>query len=119
MDILNRLNKLNAIGKYLIIAFIVLNVVPVSFASAGLSAALISLCSMAKLVLGIGVMLMIILAGTIYAVGQILGAETRARAAVWATAMLTGAVIGIIIYIVTPVIISALLTGNSSVVIKC
>ncbi|MFH1447725.1 MAG: hypothetical protein ABIG39_02580, partial [Candidatus Micrarchaeota archaeon] len=38
-----------------------------------------------------------ILAGGIYAIGQVLGAETRARASVWATAMLVGGVIGLII----------------------
>ncbi|MBI5228254.1 hypothetical protein HY988_06705 [Candidatus Micrarchaeota archaeon] len=56
-------------------------------------------------------MLLIVLAGAIYAIGQILGAETRARATVWATAMLTGAVIGIIIYILAPVILIALVPG--------
>ncbi|MCX6778480.1 MAG: hypothetical protein NT157_06395, partial [Candidatus Micrarchaeota archaeon] len=33
----------------------------------------------------------------IYAIGQVLGSETRARATVWATAMLVGGIIGLII----------------------
>ncbi len=121
---LSYLNKVNSIGKYLIVAILALNLVSLSFAGGGgqtgISSALQSLCTMAKTVLGIGVMLMIILAGAIYAVGQMLGAETRARATVWATAMLTGAVIGVIIYLVTPVIVQALMSGAaSSVPISC
>lgn len=121
MNIIRNLNKINAIGKYLIVAFIIMNLIPAVSASTGLSNALMSLCGMAKTLLGIGVMLLIILAGTIYAIGQILGAETRARATVWATAMLTGAVIGIVIYIVTPVIVNALMSGNTnaSIAVSC
>ncbi len=117
---LSYLNKVNSIGKYLIVAVLALNFISLSFAQTGISTALVSLCSIAKTVLGIGVMLMIILAGAIYAIGQMLGAETRARATVWATAMLTGAVIGVIIYLVTPVIVNALLTGNAAgVTVNC
>ncbi len=121
MNIIRNLDKINAIGKYLILAFIIMNLVPAVSASSGLSNALVSLCGMAKTLLGIGVMLLIILAGSIYAIGQILGAETRARATVWATAMLTGAVIGIVIYIITPVIVNALMSGstNGSLAVSC
>jgi len=45
---------------------------------------------------------MIVLAGVIYAAGQMMGAETRARANVWATAALTGALIAILIYAIAP-----------------
>lgn len=106
---------MNSYGRYILVAVLALQLTSLAFAQSGLSNALMSLCNMAKTVLGIGAMLMIILAGLIYAVGQILGAETRARAAVWATAMLTGAVIGIIIYIVTPVVVNALLAGDAGV----
>lgn len=118
MNIIKYSNKINSIGKYLLIAVIALSLVSPVYASTGISSALESLCGIAKTVLGIGVMLMIILAGAIYAVGQMLGAETRARATVWATAMLTGAVIGILIYLVTPVIVSALI-GTGSVTVSC
>jgi hypothetical protein len=67
---------------------------------------------MAQQFLGIAVMVLIVFAGAIYAIGQILGAETRARAAVWATAMLTGAIIGIIIYVITPPLVSLLTAGT-------
>ncbi len=40
-------------------------------------------------------LLMFIVAGAIYAAGQVMGSETRARANVWATAMLVGGIIGL------------------------
>ncbi len=111
MDMLSTMKKMNAIGKYPVLAFIALNLLSLSFATTGLSVALVGLCRLSQQFLGIAVMLMIVLAGAIYALGQMLGAETRARASVWATAMLTGAVIGIIIYILAPAIVGLLLGG--------
>jgi hypothetical protein len=112
MNIMSFVNKINAVGKYLVLAVLALNLLSLSNASSGLSAALNTLCVMSQQFLGIAVMVLIVLAGTVYAIGQVLGAETRARASVWATAMLTGAVIGVIIYIITPVIVRALI-GSS------
>lgn len=106
---ISHLNRINTIGKYLIIIVLMLNLVPVAFANTELTNALTSLCTMAKTFLGIGALLMIILAGATYAIGQIMGAETRARASVWATAMLTGAVIGALIYMIAPIIVSTLI----------
>ena len=101
-------------GKYLLVSLLVLSLTTISVAAqAGLSNALVSLCAMAKLFLGIGVMLMILLAGATYALGQVMGAETRARATVWATAMLTGAIIGVLIYVIAPVIMNAILAGGA------
>lgn len=134
MDLIRSMERFNMIVRCLMVVFVAASLISMSWAiplkpitplkpilpggsgsgsgaSGGLTDAMMSMCSMAKTMLGLGVMLLIILAGTIYAVGQILGAETRARASVWATAMLTGALIGIIIYIITPVIVSALLSG--------
>jgi hypothetical protein len=53
-------------------------------------------------------MLMVISAGVTYTTGQLTGAETRARANTWATAMLVGAIIGILIVSVAPSILSIL-----------
>lgn len=117
MNILSMMSKANAIGKYLLLTVLVLNLLSLSFATAvaPLKSALQALCQMSQQVLGITAMVLVVLAGTTYAIGQVLGAETRARAAVWATAMLTGAVIGALIYIVTPTIIRALLpTGTGT-----
>ncbi len=58
------------------------------------------LCVSLKSMLPVVAMMMLVLAGVIYAAGQILGAETRARANVWATACLTGALIAILIVVV-------------------
>ncbi|VVB98934.1 Uncharacterised protein [uncultured archaeon] len=67
------------------------------------------LCTSMTALLPVFAMLMIVLAGVIYAAGQMLGAETRARANVWATACLTGALIGILIYAVAPAIMTIIL----------
>lgn len=113
MNILGCMDKVNAISKYMIVAFVVLSMVPAVYASpTGITSALQQLCLMSQQFLGLVAMVLIVLAGAIYAIGQILGAETRARAAVWATAMLTGAVIGIIIYLITPYLVSVLLSGS-------
>ena len=69
-------------------------------------------------VLPIVSMLMIIGAGVVYAAGQIMGAETRARASQWATAMLIGAVIGILIVTVAPTVLGAMY-GSGWVVPTC
>ncbi|MEM2137829.1 MAG: hypothetical protein QW568_01965, partial [Candidatus Anstonellaceae archaeon] len=55
--------------------------------------AMASLCLGLQSMLPVVCMLMIVVAGVIYAAGQVMGAETRARANVWATAALTGALI--------------------------
>jgi len=60
---------------------------------------------------------MVVVAGVIYAAGQIMGAETRARANVWATACLTGALIGVLIYAVAPSVLDTIYGTTGSV--KC
>ncbi len=49
------------------------------------------------------------MAGAAYAAGQFFGAEIRARAQAWSMSMLTGAIIGILIVVVSKEIIKALL----------
>lgn len=53
-------------------------------------------------------MMLVMFAAIIYASGQFFGAETRARANVWATSCITGAIIGIIISTIAPDILSQL-----------
>lgn len=84
-----------------------------------LSTALSSLCNGIKTVIPIISFLLIIAAGAVYAGGQVLGAETRARASVWATAMLVGAFIGLIIILVAPVVINAMLPSYTTGVTSC
>lgn len=42
-------------------------------------------------------LMMIVLAGLIYGIGQVMGAEIRGRSAVWAQALLIGAILGLVI----------------------
>ena len=65
-------------------------------ANAQITTALQSICSTFKSIVPIIAFLMFITAGVVYAGGQVMGAETRARANVWATAMLIGGIIGLI-----------------------
>ena len=51
---------------------------------------------------------LVIFAAVIFAAGQVMGAETRARANVWATAMLTGSLIGFAVAIIVPWFITTL-----------
>ncbi len=70
------------------------------------------LCGQVKSVLGVAMFMMIILAAVVYAVGQIMGAETRARASVWATAMFTGAIMAGIILLIAPTVINMLVPDD-------
>jgi hypothetical protein len=116
MNIVSYIQKINSVGKYLLVAVLVLNLLSLSFAADSIRAALSQLCDASQVFLGGAIMIMILMAGATYALGQVLGAETRARATVWATAMMTGALIGALIYLLTPMIIKAILpTGAVTV----
>lgn len=73
-----------------------------------LEQALNQLCCDLQNLIPVSAMLLIIAAGVIYSIGQMMGAETRARATVWATSCLTGAVIGIIISQVAPCVLGTI-----------
>jgi hypothetical protein len=104
--------------KKLAILAIVLGVMAsLSFASSGLSnvsSAIADLCRGLTCMLPVAAMLMIILAGVLYAAGQMMGAETRARSNVWATAALTGALIAILIAVIAPSVLAMIYFGNST-----
>lgn len=95
---------------------------PLLYPASGLTAmkdALNGLCGGLTSMLPVAAMLMTILASVIYAAGQMMGAETRARANVWATAALTGAMVAILIAVIAPSVIGAVYgeeinCGNSS-----
>ncbi|MEM4295344.1 MAG: hypothetical protein QXS91_00880 [Candidatus Anstonellales archaeon] len=55
----------------------------------------------------------IVLAAIAYAAGNVMGAEAGARAKVWATNLIMGAAIGVVIYIVAPLVLSTL-SGQSA-----
>jgi len=77
--------------------------------------AISQLCISLKSMLPVVAMMMLVLAGVIYAAGQILGAETRARANVWATACLTGALISILIVIVAQPVLQMIYADQGTV----
>ncbi len=81
----------------------------------GVKTAVDCMCWQLLQILPIIAMLMIIGAGIVYAAGQIMGAETRARASQWGTAMLIGAVIAILIVTVAPPILSLMYGTAGSV----
>jgi len=117
MDIIGLMNAINRYGKYFVVLIVLANLISISFADANtattqLEQALETLCTTATTFLAGSIVVLIVLSAVVYAIGQIMGAETRARASVWATAMLTGAVIAAIIYILTPMILNVLLSGS-------
>ncbi|MFA6214452.1 MAG: hypothetical protein WC717_04205 [Candidatus Micrarchaeia archaeon] len=73
------------------------------------------LCVSMKSLLPVVAMLMLILAGVIYAAGQMMGAETRARANVWATACLTGALIAVLIVVVAPSVLQTIYSDQGTI----
>ncbi len=79
-----------------VLAVLVANVV---FAadSPSLSSQLNSIKDQIKNIVPIVALVMIVLAGLVYAAGQVMGAEMRSRASVWATSLLVGAIIGLVI----------------------
>jgi uncharacterized membrane protein len=77
------------------------------------STAIQDLCGGLTSLLPVAAMLMIVIAGVIYAAGQVMGAETRARANVWATAALTGALIAVLIYAIAPSVLATIYGADS------
>ena len=99
-------------AAYILFALLFLS--SLSFAqTTQLREALMELCGGLRDLVPVAAMLMVLLASVIYAIGQLMGAETRARANVWATSCLTGAIIGILIATIAPEILNILLPGVS------
>ncbi|MCX8194856.1 MAG: hypothetical protein N3G22_02000 [Candidatus Micrarchaeota archaeon] len=71
-----------------------------------------NLCNSIYLLFPPVAMLLIILSAVVYGVGQLFGAEMRARATMWATTMMVGTVMGALIMLITPSAIS-FFTGSS------
>ena len=104
------------VGSYFLIVILFFSFVGV-VSTAGTSSkegtqiksAICEIVKIVKAVMGAAMLVLIVLAAIVYAAGQVMGAETRARANVWATSMFVGAVVGALIYIVVPVFLGALL----------
>jgi len=98
-------------------AFILLLFVSLLFAAnplTKLTSALNDLCAGVSSLLPVAAMLMVVLGAVIYASGQMMGAETRARANVWATAALTGALTSMLIASITPAALGAIYGSSVS-----
>ena len=91
----------------------VLLMLQVAFAgdTASLSAALQMLCTLFYQLLPMAVLVIVTLAGVVFAVGQTMGAETRARANVWATNLLIGGLIAGAVIIIVPAVVNYLVPG--------
>lgn len=80
------------------------------------------LCSLLVLInnlLAVVIFILIVGAAIVYAGGQLLGAETRARATVWATSMFMGSIIGVVIYIIVPYVLGIMLGGSVTGSMAC
>ncbi len=99
------------IGKYLFGFIVLLNLISVSVGAPedDITDAICEIVNIVKTVMGAVMLILIVMAAIIYAAGQVMGAETRARANVWATSMFLGAIIGGLIYLVVPVFINTLM----------
>ena len=65
-------------------------------------------------------MVLVILAAVIYAAGQVGGAEFRANAGRWATALIVGAVLALVLVLLLPGILGAIDSGHAaSYTISC
>jgi len=86
-------------NRYGILALLVfvLAVNMVMAAPTTLSQTLSSITTQLQNILPVVALLMIVLAGVVYAAGQVMGAEMRSRASVWAQTLLIGAIIGLLI----------------------
>ncbi|PIT83993.1 hypothetical protein COU37_05945 [Candidatus Micrarchaeota archaeon CG10_big_fil_rev_8_21_14_0_10_45_29] len=84
-----------------------------------LEGALNQLCCDLQNLIPVSAMLLVIAAGVIYSAGQMFGAETRARANVWATSCLTGAIIGIIISQVAPCVLGQIAGLGTCITCDC
>ncbi|MFA6214342.1 MAG: hypothetical protein WC717_03625 [Candidatus Micrarchaeia archaeon] len=106
-------------GKAMFFAFTLSLLAGFAFAATDptsqLKAALSALCIGLRDMVPVAAMLMILLASVIYATGQMMGAETRARANVWATSALTGAIIGILISVIAPSVLQIIAGPTSQI----
>lgn len=98
-----------------VLALLLVNAVFATSPTDALKTALSQLCSGLNTLVPVAAMLMVLLAAVIYATGQMMGAETRARANVWATSCLTGALIGILIATVAPTILQVIIGSGSTI----
>jgi len=96
-----------------LLALLAVGVVSASRVGAMATAIASGLCLFKILVTGVLPTLSLILflfAGLAYAAGQAFGAETKAKAQGWAMSLLIGGIIGIVLAVLAPVLVSIFIT---------
>lgn len=78
-------------------AFVMLGNIMAATNSGNLSSSLDNIKTQILTIVPVVSLMMIVLAGLIYGIGQVMGAEIRGRSAVWAQALLIGAILGLLI----------------------
>ena len=109
-------------GKYFITFLVLVNLLTLISAAGESTTIKSAMCSIVRLVrsvMGAVMMVLILLAAIIYAAGQVMGAETRARANVWATSMFVGAIVGALIYLVVPLFLSFFIPNTTDITTIC
>ncbi len=101
--------------KMSLVVLVMLSLITLSFSSSHSSdvtnrfkSAMCNLYNFLRDILPVALVLVIILAGVVFVIGQALGAETRARANVWATNMIIMSVIAVIVVYLFPWLIDQL-----------
>jgi len=84
------------------VKMLIVLVLALGLVNAELYTALNDLCASVRSLVPVISILMLIMAAAVYAAGQILGAETRSKVNVWATAMLVGGILGLVIAVLAP-----------------
>jgi hypothetical protein len=87
---------------YTMIAFVAFFMLGTVMAEVSLSDSLTSIQTQIEAIIPVVALMMIVLAGLIYGIGQVMGAEMRGRSAVWAQALLIGAILGLLIAALAP-----------------
>ncbi|MEM4367900.1 MAG: hypothetical protein QXO21_02635 [Candidatus Anstonellales archaeon] len=97
--------------EILVVAILIFYLVSLVFSFGNLTATTKNICFSVRSLLPPLSMLMLIGAGVVYVGGQFTGAETRSRANVWATNLLIGALIGLLIAAVAPYALVTLMSA--------
>jgi len=82
--------------------------------ASNINTSLLDLVQLIKDIVPIVVLALFILAGLVYALGQVFDAATRQKAQNWAMAMIVGGVVGILIVIIAPFLVDFLVGMSGS-----
>ncbi len=99
---------MRALASILLLSFLASAVFSQASGLSNVGIALSDLCAQVKSLVPIVVFLMVVVAGLVYVAGQVFGAEVRSRANVWATAMIIGAIICVLIIVILPTFLSTM-----------